>query len=87
MSIPTISQNRIKELREESKLTQLELAKLMDLTPSTVNKHENALRRLTEEGVRKYAAIFKVPTHHIFCAPLTSDLTDSQEEGMSDADS
>lgn len=58
--------NRIKELREKKELTQKELAKLMDLDVTTVNKHENMLRGVTEANVRGYCSIFKIETFELF---------------------
>lgn len=58
--------NRLKELREERRLTQEEVAKLMDLDFSTVSKHENMDRPISRSNIEKYAKLYKVPTHELF---------------------
>lgn len=61
-----IVKNRIRELRNISKLTQDELALLMKIDVSLVSKHENHDRRLQEDHVENYAKVFKVSTLEIF---------------------
>lgn len=61
-----IPYNRIKVLRETSKLTQKELAKLLDIDHTTVNKHENHLRPISKELVESYSAVFKVSSVELF---------------------
>lgn len=61
--------NRLAVLREGSKLTQAEVAKLMDLDVTSVCKHETGSRNPTAEEIAKYARIFKVQSYEIFMAP------------------
>lgn len=68
--------NRLKELREQSKLTQEEIAKLMDLDFTTISKHENMDRSIKDTDLEKYARIYKVQTHEIF---FNSDYFDEEE--------
>ncbi len=66
-NIPTPARpNRIKEQREKSRLTQKELAKLMDIDFTTISKHESGNRGPTPEEVKKYAQIFKCQSYEIF---------------------
>lgn len=58
--------NRIKELRENSKLTQKELALLVGKDHTTVNKHENHLLPVPKEAVVLYAKVFKIETFELF---------------------
>lgn len=60
---------RLAELRTQSKLTQKEVAKLMDLDVTTVCKHETGDRNPTAEEIEQYARIFKVSSYEIFMAP------------------
>jgi DNA-binding XRE family transcriptional regulator len=60
------SPTRIKEFRQRAFLTQAELAKLMDLSVTMINKHEAGSRSLTREQIIRYAEIFKVETHELF---------------------
>lgn len=66
-------QNRIKLLRERSRLTQKELAKLMDTDFTTVSKHESADRGLTSDEIKKYAAIFKCASYELFIEPMQNE--------------
>jgi DNA-binding transcriptional regulator YiaG len=61
-----IRPNRIKVLRERSRLTQRELALLMGTDDSTVAKHEAASRGLTPDEIRKYSRIFKCESYELF---------------------
>ena len=64
--------NRLLELREEKKLTQTEVAKLLDdegsgYTPSVVSRHETGRKKIAHETVLKYTKIYKVEhTYKIF---------------------
>ena len=58
--------NRIRELREAQKLTQKELAKLVDLDHTTISKHESGARSLGRDEILKYARVFKCETYEVF---------------------
>lgn len=69
MEQPTIKQipaNRLKELRDRSRLTLPEVAILTGYDTTTISKYENRRRALTEEAIRKFAALYKVQTHELF---------------------
>lgn len=69
MEQPTIKQipaNRLKELRDRSRLTLPEVATLTGYDTTTISKYENRRRALTEEAIRKFAALYKVQTHELF---------------------
>ena len=65
-------ENRLRYLRERGKrdgtmwLTLAEAAKCLDLAESTISRHENNERSLSEADVEKYAQLYKVRTHQIF---------------------
>lgn len=68
-SIPT---NRLKELRTASKLTQVEVAKILNKDFTLVSHHENSTKAIVEEDLKAYAGLFKVQTHEIYMAPVSS---------------
>lgn len=68
--------NRIRSLRYRSRLTQVELAKLLNRDVVTISLHENGVRELDEKDIRDYCKVFKCPTHHIFLRPREGENTD-----------
>lgn len=75
--------NRLAALRERSRLTQQEIAKLLDLDVTTVCKHESGARSLSQQVVAKYAQVYKVQTLEIFLNPdevLEEELEDEDSE-------
>lgn len=58
--------NKLKEQREQSRLTIYEVAKLLDVQASTVSRHESSSSSLSEEMLTKYAQLYKVRTHELF---------------------
>ena len=61
--------NRLRELRDRSRLTQQEVSVLTGYTVTAISRHENGSRSLSEEAIAKYAALYKVPTHQLFVDP------------------
>ena len=72
----TVRKNRVKFLRERSRLTQEELATLTNQALSTVCKHETHDRGLSDKAISAYARVFKIPTYQLFVGPeeLESDV-------------
>lgn len=62
--------NRIRELREEIGMSQAELARRANTTPSSLNKVELGTRRLDQDWMRRLAP-------HLGCAP--ADLLPDQD--------
>lgn len=58
--------NRLRELRDRSRLTLAEVSILTGFDPTTISKHEAGTRGLTEEAINRYAALYKVQTHELF---------------------
>lgn len=58
--------NRLRELRDRSRLTLNEVSILTGFDPTTISKHEAGTRSLSEEAINKYAALYKVQTHELF---------------------
>ena len=69
------SKNRLRELREARKLTQQEVAKLLDIDHTTISRHESGSRGLSPEDIQKYARLYKVESYELFINPK-----DLQEE-------
>lgn len=75
--------NRIKKLREESGLTQQELANKLDGAKSTVAMYENETRKPSLEILIKLSEIFNCSIDYILCKtdirnPQKIDLNDMQ---------
>lgn len=65
--------NRLKELRDRSRLTLEEVGIITGFSVPTISRHESGGRSLSEEAAAKYAALYKVPTHQLFMDPLEGD--------------
>lgn len=72
-----IPKNRLRELREARKLTQQEVAKLLDIDHTTVSRHESGSRGLSPEDIQKYARLYKVESYELFINP--EDLQEQEE--------
>ena len=59
-------ENRLREFRDRSRLTLQEVSILTGIDPTTISKHENGARALTEDAIKKYASLYKVETHELF---------------------
>lgn len=69
--------NRLKELRDRSRLTLQEVSILTGFSIPTISRHESGGRALSEEAVLKYAALYKVNTHELFMVtPKEEELED-----------
>lgn len=64
-----MTKNRLKELRDRSRLTLQEVSMITGFGVSTISRHENGERGLTEDAISKYASLYKVPTHQLFMDP------------------
>ena len=65
--------NRLKELRDRSRLTLEEVSILTGYSVPTISRHESGSRSLSEEAASKYSALYKVPTHQLFMEPLVEE--------------
>ena len=61
-----IQPNRLRELRDRSRLTLQEVSILTGYGVSTISRHESGERALSEEAIIKYAALYKVHTYELF---------------------
>lgn len=67
--------NRVRELREERKLTQAELAKLIDTTQPHIAHIEADRADLTADMIVKLSRVFKVRTWELFRKPPQNGAT------------
>ena len=72
-----IPKHRLRELLEARKLTQQEVAKLLDIDHTTVSRHESGSRGLSPEDIQKYARLYKVESYELFIDP--KDLQEDDE--------
>lgn len=72
-----IPKNRLRELREARKLTQQEVAKLLDIDHTTISRHESGSRSLSPGDIQKYARLYKVESYELFIDP--KDLQEENE--------
>jgi transcriptional regulator with XRE-family HTH domain len=63
--------NRLRELRDRSRLTLQEVSVLTGYGVSTISRHESGERQLSEEAIVKYASLYKVHTYELFTAHAT----------------
>ena len=69
----TIPQNRLTEFRNRSRLTLDEVSILTGYSPSTISRHENGSRVLTEDAIVRYSKLYKVHSYELFIDPLFTD--------------
>lgn len=75
-----MAKNRLKELRDRSRLTLQEVSLITGFGVSTISRHESGERGLTEDAILKYAALYKVPTHQLFINPNVEEEIDNDGE-------
>ena len=68
-----MAKNRLKELRDRSRLTLQEVSMITGFGVSTISRHESGGRGLNEDAIQKYAALYKVPTHQLFMNPMEEE--------------
>jgi putative transcriptional regulator len=76
-----ILKNRLRELREARKLTQQEVAKLLDIDHTTISRHESGSRGLSPEDIQKYARLYKVESYELFIDPEGLQEEDKAKSG------
>lgn len=65
--------NRLRELRDRSRLTLQEVSTLTGFGVSTISRHESGDRALSEEAIVKYASLYKVHTYELFTAKVAKE--------------
>lgn len=61
-----ITKNRLRELRDRSRLTLEEVSILTGFAVPTISRHENGDRSLSKEAIVKYSNLYKVHSYEIF---------------------
>ena len=74
-----MTKNRLKELRDRSRLTLQEVSLITGFGVSTISRHESGGRGLNEDAILKYASLYKVPTHQLFMNPAEEETEDDSE--------
>lgn len=78
------SMNRIKSLREEKGMTQLELGKLLGVKDAAISKYESEKVPLTAETILKLSEIFSVSTDYILGRTMEKSGQDRKVYGRCD---
>lgn len=68
--------DRLKKLREEMKMTQIELGKVFNIAHSTINRYEKGLRQPDNETLINMANYFNVQTDYLLGLIDTKSKTD-----------
>lgn len=68
-----VVKNRLRELRDRSRLTLQEVSILTGFSVPSISRHESGERSLSEEAITKYAALYKVHTYELFDIPVGDD--------------
>lgn len=68
--------DNIKNLREEANLTQADLAKLLNVSPSTVGMWEQNRRSPDTEFLKKLTTIFNVSSDYLLGISMFKNYTD-----------
>jgi transcriptional regulator with XRE-family HTH domain len=58
--------NRIRELREQTRLSQAEIATLLHVDEASVSRWERGSRPLSPAVIERLARIFKIPSWQLF---------------------
>lgn len=62
----TTTKNKLRELRDRSRLTLQEVSILTGFSVPAISRHESGGRGLTKDAIEKYAALYKVHTYELF---------------------
>ena len=73
-------ENRLRELRDRSRLTMQEVSTLTGFGISTISRHESGDRALSEEAIIKYASLYKVHTYELFTDKVMKEEIDYDGE-------
>lgn len=70
--------NKLKSLRDRSRLSLSEVALLTGYDPSTISKHESGSRSLSPEATARYSKLYKVESYELFY--LDGEFVEEPEE-------
>ena len=60
------TKNRLRELRDRSRLTLQEVSILTGYSVPAISRHESGERKLSGDAIIKYASLYKVHTYELF---------------------
>ena len=73
--------DRIRALRTNAGMTQIELANKLNISNSTLSQYESSARTPSDDMKLKIAALFQVSTDYLLSGSLTN-ATDSKAKGV-----
>ena len=88
MSENTTSNNRLRELRDRSRLTQDEVSMITGYSVATISRHESGSRGLSQDAIDRYSKLYKVRSYELFVDPGmdTEPFYGDETEGFEDGD-
>lgn len=75
---------RLKKLREEKSLTQIELGKVFNISHSTINRYENGLRQPDNETLISMAGFFNVSVDYLLGITNNRNAADHITDALTD---
>jgi transcriptional regulator with XRE-family HTH domain len=69
----SVKENRLRELRDRSRLTLQEVSILTGYSVPTISRHESGERSLSEEAILKYSSLYKVHSYELFNIAVGDD--------------
>lgn len=57
--------NRLRDLREDADMTQIEVGKILGLSPAAIGHYESGRRQLTAELIVKFCALYRVSADYL----------------------
>ena len=61
--------NRLRELRDRSRLTQDEVSMITGYSITTISRHESGSRGLSQDAIDRYSKLYKVRSYELFVDP------------------
>lgn len=68
-----VQENRLRELRDRSRLTLQEVSILTGFSVPTISRHESGGRSLSKDAIIKYSNLYKVHSYELFNIPVGDD--------------
>jgi transcriptional regulator with XRE-family HTH domain len=75
---------RIKQLRLEKSLTQVELAKIFNTSHATINRYEKGVNEPDSETINKFADYFNVSTDYLLGRTDEKNISEKISEALQD---
>lgn len=68
-----VQENRLRELRDRSRLTLQEVSILTGFSIPTISRHESGERSLSKDAIIKYSNLYKVHSYELFNISVGDD--------------